>query len=466
MKIPAIETQELEVWKTGLPFYDSARLIGAAHRHFGTASVEVEDQGTRWVLRGPRLRVDREPQQLGWVLSDLPEFPSSVKALRRNVRQALEPREEDPTEGGRRRRSRRAETMLVYYYLESALQKGARGPDPLSSYRFLASQGGDEFRQGMDDAVWLALGASFAAVSRGGGESGERRVLPVLSGDRMVLGPFMDFRRTFYHQAGSFVAAVWASLAILEDLVEQDVHVSDFAYNWVEPRVQSASGFLGLNKVCGLTWERRRRGEDVEITGQIRQYLRSTRGSAGGKEQDMARSLAYFVTTASVKYLETVVRLKARLVSEAQGPARRIAEGLFRTRRSLEEVRYIVMAGEKLPEIPIQLTWAIANWFKAQQSSEEGGGSARWTGDYIKMENASTVDRFLDVVKTIVSRASFNDPNSYSASGRELEKLASAAELRSPARFRAYKALFLLDVLSKVGGGRRQERTPSQETEG
>jgi hypothetical protein len=68
LQIPA---EEATVRKTGLPFYDAARLIGAAHLLFGTASVEVRDEGSRWVLRGPKLAQGRQRQQLLWVLREL-----------------------------------------------------------------------------------------------------------------------------------------------------------------------------------------------------------------------------------------------------------------------------------------------------------------------------------------------------------------------------------------------------------
>ena len=40
-----LETQTFYADKTGIPFFDAARLIGVAHFFFGTASAEIEDKG-------------------------------------------------------------------------------------------------------------------------------------------------------------------------------------------------------------------------------------------------------------------------------------------------------------------------------------------------------------------------------------------------------------------------------------
>jgi hypothetical protein len=80
-----LPTSQIVIEKTGLPFYDAARLIGAAHRHFGTATVKVQDWGSQWVLIGPRIVAERQRQQLAWVLDNLPAYASSAKSLRGSI---------------------------------------------------------------------------------------------------------------------------------------------------------------------------------------------------------------------------------------------------------------------------------------------------------------------------------------------------------------------------------------------
>lgn len=55
-----------KVYKTGLPFYDTARLIGVAHLFFGTASAEIEDKGAYWEVRG--VDVKRDEEQIEWII--------------------------------------------------------------------------------------------------------------------------------------------------------------------------------------------------------------------------------------------------------------------------------------------------------------------------------------------------------------------------------------------------------------
>jgi len=66
--IPKIHLKKstYKVYKTGLPFYDSARLIGVAHLFFGTASAELEDKGAYWEVKG--IVVRRDEEQIEWVI--------------------------------------------------------------------------------------------------------------------------------------------------------------------------------------------------------------------------------------------------------------------------------------------------------------------------------------------------------------------------------------------------------------
>ena len=66
-----LQKDHYRVYKTGLPFYDAARLIGVAHLFFGTASAEVEDKGAYWEVSGVSVKRDKYqiPGQLkGYIL--------------------------------------------------------------------------------------------------------------------------------------------------------------------------------------------------------------------------------------------------------------------------------------------------------------------------------------------------------------------------------------------------------------
>lgn len=458
MKTLKLPTHEVAIKKTGLPFYDAARLIGAAHRQASTASVEVRDEGTRWVLTAPRLEQERERQQLAWALGWLPANVRSAKTLMATVEKFLEAGEDDepPALTGKGKKPVRRESS-VYHYLETAFQRGIRGPDPLASYRNLASQAGSKFSQPLCDVVDAAFGVAFAAISRGRQEEGERRVLPILAPgtQRLVMQPFLDFRRTYRHEAGVFVASVWASLALLDELTSQDLPVVDFAFNWVIPRVQSASGYVGVDRICTLLKRHKERGREFRLGQQIRHYLADTR-SGEPLELDLARAAAHFATTADVRYLETIVRLKARLVGSEDGWPRRRAVQLLSGQSVIEEVREMMQQNTGPAELPVQLTWTIANWFRDKDEHPKG---TEWIGDFIKLENSSSADRFLYEVERIVRHASSKDPNAYTAFGAERERLMQAARPSSPADFRAYKALFLLDILSKLGTRGRNSAT-------
>lgn len=447
LKIP---TEEHTVWKTGLPFYDAARLIGAAHLLFGTATVMVEDRGSCWVMRGPKLAGGRRRQQLAWVLEELPPYVASAKNLRKtivdNVLTMLPAASQQATkhESG------------VYYYLESALQTGVRGADPLASYRNLASQAGAEFNQPLEDVANAALGVSFAAICRGGrGEAGERRILPLLERGHLVLGPFLDFRRSYQHEAGSSVAAVWASLALLEELMGRDLPVTDFAFNWVVPRQQSSSGYVGVDRVCGLLREHKERGQDLYFARQVRAYLAGTARNADPAEHDLARALAHFTTTAEVKHLETIVRLKARLMAKEEEWPRRRAEGLFNSAQAVKEVKEMT---EQQVDVPEGLTWALARWFT-------GGGQDGWIGQFIKLENASGPDRFLDETERILSRGRMHrdNPVQYSPSKDEQQILKEIRGLSGP-QFRSLRAVLLLDLQAKMTYEGRRSAASSQES--
>lgn len=460
MKTLKLPTSKAVVEKTGLPFYDAARLIGAAHRRYGTATVEVQDHGSRWMLIGPKIDQERRSKQLAWVLDSLPAYASSVKSLRSSIEKdalgaTVDP---EPPQSSRRPSKSKNKESGVYYYLESTLQTGIRGPDPLASYRSLASQAGLEFTQSLEDVADAAFGVSFAAVSRGRQEEGERRVLPIFDQGHLVLGPFLDFRRSYQHEAGGFVAAVWASLVLLEELANRDLPVADFAYNWVIPRVQSSSGYVGVDRVCQQLREHKERGEEFQFAQQVRTYLAGTNWGASAVEYDLARALAHFATTADVKHLEAVARLKARLMARdgtgQESFARNRAMRLFANSNSIQEVKEMAMANQQV-DVPEGVTRALARWFS-------GGGKDGWIGQFIKLENASSADRFLDETQRILSRAKMNkeNPVDYSPPREEQETLDKIRGLTGP-HFRSLKAVFLLDLQAKMTyQGRRSETPP------
>ncbi|MGQ9573473.1 MAG: hypothetical protein ACUVV3_09910, partial [Dehalococcoidia bacterium] len=271
----------------------------------------------------------------------------------------------------------------------------------------------------------------------------------------LVLGPFLDFRRSYQHEAGNFVAAVWASLALLEELMGRDLPVTDFAFNWVVPRQQSSSGYVGVDRVCALLWEHKERGLDFYFARQARAYLAGTARNADPAEHDLARALAHFTTTAEVKHLETIVRLKARLMAREEEWPRRRAEGLFNSAQAIKEVKEMA---EQQVDVPEGLTWALARWFT-------GGGQDGWIGQFIRLENASGPDRFLDGTERILSRARMHrdNPVEYSPSKDEQQILKEIRGLSGP-QFRSLRAVFLLDLQAKMTYQGRRSAASSQDS--
>jgi hypothetical protein len=113
--------------------------------------------------------------------------------------------------------------------------------------------------------------------------------------------------------------------------------VSDFAYNWVVPRQQSASGYVGVDRVCALIQRHKEEGHEFHYARQVRTYLAGTSSQGSAAEHDLARALAHFSTTPKVKHLETVVRLKARLMAsgERDQERRAAASAMVSVRRCL-----------------------------------------------------------------------------------------------------------------------------------
>jgi hypothetical protein len=218
--------------------------------------------------------------------------------------------------------------------------------------------------------------------------------------------------------------------------------------------VQSSSGYLGVSRVCQRLKEHKEKGKDFCSAQQVRTYLFETKMRIGSGPRDalstehtLARALAHFAITAEVKHLEAIVRLKARLMALEKEQTRRRVRHLFGSRQAVQEVKEMTQQNGEIPDLPIQLTWTIANWFKDREEHPKG---TEWLGDFIKLENSASRDRFLYEVERVIRHASSKNLNAYSAFGSEREKLAEAAALQSPSAFRAYKALFLLDVLSKL----------------
>jgi len=110
-----------------------------------------------------------------------------------------------------------------------------------------------------------------------------------------------------------------------------------------------------------------------------------------------------------------------------------------------------------LPDIPQEVSQALA---KALELDEKG-----WMNQFTRLENATDFSQFIGYVEHIISRGYYRElqkggqPNIRSAMNRARE-LASilkglSEELADEKKFRAWKSIFLMDVLSrmKFGGG-------------
>jgi hypothetical protein len=469
-----LEKERYLVYKTGLPFYDAARLIGVAHLFFGTASAEVEDKGAYWEVSG--IPVQRDEKQILWALEKLQPTDKEKRLFEKNGRFCWDELQNFFSTPPDSRRGRREELKAEY---DAALQIGTRGIDPASKYEILAPRSTGEtkkkFKDYFQEVAAATIGRAFAAyvVSRSNRQTDEVYILPIFR-ERFVISGFLTYERTFQHPGGGWVAAVMAALSILLDLAAKRLPVVDFAYTRevkgpTRQPIFSSSGYLGLERLCAYWWSeivQKESQQALQLLQNFRRFLHETRGQNVHEQvQQLARWVADFVANPSVDALVKIEQLKARILAASQNqnlPGAFEARQLLGYSQLLQEVRNMMTM--QLPDIPWQVAEALA---RALSFDEKG-----WMNQFTRLENAGNFSQLIQQVEHIVSRGFYREqqqqgqsPNIREALTR-IRDLANTlreieAQLRDEKAFRAWKAIFLLDVLSRA---RVRETSAEQST--
>jgi hypothetical protein len=459
-----LEKERYLVYKTGLPFYDAARLIGVAHLFFGTASTEVEDKGAYWEVSG--VSVERDKYQILWAVERLPPTDKERRLFEKDDGSFLWDELQSFFSSPPNSRSGRREELKAEY--DVALQIGTRGVDPLSKYEILAPRSTGEtkkkFKDRFQEVAAATLGRAFTAyvVSRSKRQTDEIYILPIFR-ERFVISGFLTYERTFQHPGGGWVAAIMAALSILLDLAARRLPVEDFAYTRevkgpTRQLIFSSSGYLGLERLCAYWWNEiveKESQQALQLLKNFRQFLYETRGQNVHEQvQHLARWVAEFVANPSADALVKIEQLKARILAASQ---KQNLRGAFETRQLLgysqllQEVKN--MMSMQLPDIPWQVAEALA---RALSFDEKG-----WMNQFTRLENAGNFSQFIQQVEHIVSRGFYREQQEQGQVPNIREALTRAqdlanilrgieAQLRDEKTFRAWKAIFLLDVLSRA----------------
>jgi len=450
------------VCKIGVPFYDAARLIGVAHLFLGTASAEIEDKETYWEIKG--VKTQRDEQQLLWVLERLNPTKKELGLFFKNNAFLWEDLADYFANFVERRRGRREELKAEY---DVALQIGTRGIDPLAKYEVLAPRSTSEtlkkFKVSFQEVAAATLGRAFAAkvISQTKRQREEIYILPIFR-ERFVLTGFLEYERSFSHASGGWVGAVWAALSILLDLTAKRLPVVDFAYTrevkgpTAQP-IFSDSGYLGLERLC-LYWRqaiKENRKTALDLLRNFCKFLRNTNAiNVNEQVQNLARWVADFVASPNARALTKMEQLKARILAASQAG---FVLGGYATAKLLsrsehiEEVRNMLQPD--LPEVPWQVSEALA---RALGFDEKG-----WMNQFTRLENAPNFSQFIQQVERVISRGFYREqqergqqPNIQQAmtEARDLANILRevSSALQDEKAFRAWKAIFLLDVLSRA----------------
>ncbi len=510
-----LKKNEYKVYKTGLPFYDAARLIGVAHLFFGTASAEIIDKGAYWEVKG--IDIKRDKEQIKWIVERLERTLSNeerrlferskfwwevdtyfsktvketdrgkvfsiqkcdgkykIKIMKNNkvicdgeVKKDNELEKLDCPNNVKTKIRRYLKVMegnikklpLKAEY-DASLQIGTRGADPMADYKRLAPRSTEvnekKFFVPSQEITVATLGRAFAASITAKTKRQQEKIyiLPIFS-SHVVLSGFLDYEKYYQHSAGGFVASVLAVISILLDLTSKKIPVNDFAYTKEVkgPRgipISSESGYLGYEKLCSLWWKAVEENNEIRlrVLARIKNFLEITSGQdTDSQNQELARHLANFVISLDVDSLCMIEKLKARILASRQNVLS--ALNLFSSLKDIKEVRKMMEL--ELPEVPESVSKALA---KAMELDEKG-----WMNQFTRLENATDFSQFISYIEHIISRGYYrelqkerradirlamNRARELASTLKELHKI-----LADEKKFRAWKSIFLLDVLSRM----------------
>jgi hypothetical protein len=461
----------LQVKKTGIPYYDASRLIGVAHLFFGTADAEVSDKGAYWQVAG--IALSRERDQIEWVIDRIAGGRQGRSTMERKeiLNKLFNGKKPVLYDAALEYFKKNVENQIGVKKLKMkaeydvTLQTGTRGFDPLSRYEALAPRSTGEplkhYKEFVEEIVAATFGRGFSARVSGGTlrQKENINILPIFS-ERFVMSGFLDYNRSFRHNAGGYVGAVMAALTILDDLKSKRLPIIDFAFtNEVKSPsgapVYSESGILGFDKLCRL-WIRATEENNTNIQNALRQirfYLRQTARTEGRKGEkqalELSRWIAKFTSNPDIESLVKIEHLKARILANRNSDFKYLAQQLFSSRIIVQQAGKMVL--ESLPVIPNELVKAVADTL----SLDEKG----WMNKFTRLENASTIDQLLSEVERIVSRGANRNPQvPKSLAGINPQSLQALSSIRDIKTFRTTKSVFLLQVLSHIKPAKEQPK--------
>lgn len=437
------------VRKTGLPFYDAARVWGVSRLLFGQSTCRVIERADRWELEG--YAVNRAPEHTVWLRTRLTRRGlERIEGTTLHVLDKLASRYDEVMDyfsNPGRTGQVKADTN-VSRYLEPAWLSGSRGYESWN-YGSLAAERGSGVKQPFAEVAAATAGICLAGL----GTSGNDRLLllPVPdaeAGRPVALGPFLQFDYELQHRAGGIVGPVALALHILRQIGDL-LPVREFAYARFGPRGFYESGYLGLGTVL-RHWQR-----EAEPDGPIRRILREvahslfiTRYRDDPATHDLARAQAMFV------YDPTLIRLEALLKERVRHLwGDRPAQARFWA--GAESVKGVLTLASVHVDVPEQLRRLAANVAGAllrvgkQQDGEQGKGDGSLKGVagwYTRLEYAPTAERFFREIERLMTRAMMAGDASWYRTWSPVGGWEPMVGEWTGRRFREMRTAFLLEV--------------------
>ena len=469
MMIPKIKIHLKEstykVDKTGIPFYDAARLIGVAHLFFGSASAEIEDKGAYWEVRG--IDVRRDEEQIEWVVGRLSRTLSNEerKLFKRNKfwweMSIYFSQKVSEIVGGKifsiqkcngkykikvqknnrvicdlevkKRKSNELDKLgcpksvktKIHRYLkvlrgeikslplkaeyDASLQIGTRGADPLIDYKRLAPRSTEvkekKFFAPFQEVAAATLGRGFAAsvISRTKRQREEMYILPIFS-SHVVLSGFLEYERFYQHSAGGFVASVLAAISILLDLTSKKIPVVDFAYTKeVKAGNQPVFSESGYLGFERLcsSWWKAIEENNEESLRILTQIKLFLESTARQDTDTQNQELARQLANFAVNLDVDSLCMIERL--KARILASQEGKAVKRWALNLFKSSKDIKEVKKMVGSEVEIPGNIVECVAAILSLDQKG----WMNKFTKLENTSSIEQFVNQLEQIISRGAY-----------------------------------------------------------